>query len=143
MRVEVLPVREDDARDWDVDALRARFNPLAQRFGMAWELGDRNARPRVLIMVSRQAHCLNDLLFRYGTGDLRIEVPAIVSNHNDLAPLADDLDLQYLYIEHNKVCVISDGVRSLETDHPNSADAWIKLTIDGTDVQDRGDCGRG
>lgn len=89
MRVEVLPVREDDVRTWDIDALRARFVPLARRFGMAWELGDRNARPRTLIMVSRQAHCLNDLLFRYATGDLRIEVPAIVSNHTDLAPLAD------------------------------------------------------
>jgi formyltetrahydrofolate deformylase len=79
MRVVTEPV-EGQA---DLDALRAAFVPRAERFGMDWELHDAARRPRVLIMVSRFDHCLNDLLYRYGIGALPVEIPAVVSNHTD------------------------------------------------------------
>ncbi len=66
-----------------------RFSRLAERFEMVWGIHDARRKERVLIMVSRFDHCLNDLLYRYRTGDLRIDIPAIVSNHPDLAPLAE------------------------------------------------------
>ena len=66
-----------------------RFSRIAERFEMVWGLHDAGRKERVLIMVSRFDHCLNDLLYRYRTGDLAIEIPAIVSNHPDLAPLAE------------------------------------------------------
>lgn len=72
-----------------LDALREAFAPLAERFGMDWRLIDAHALPRVLLMVSRFDHCLNDLLYRWRMGELRMEIPAIVSNHPDLAPLAE------------------------------------------------------
>ena len=62
---------------------------MAHNFGMRWEIHDVAARPRVLILVSRAGHCLNDLLFRWESGALRAEVVGVVSNHQDLRPLAD------------------------------------------------------
>ena len=55
---------------------------------MEWELHDTAVQPRVLIMVSKAGHCLNDLLYRRAAESLRIDVPLVVGNHPDLAPLA-------------------------------------------------------
>jgi formyltetrahydrofolate deformylase len=71
------------------ETLESAFGPVAARFSMTWRL-DVVGRPvRTLVMVSRAGHCLNDLLFRQRSGLIPIEVPAIVGNHDDLAPLAD------------------------------------------------------
>jgi formyltetrahydrofolate deformylase len=69
-------------------ALRDGFGPIASEFGMNWELHDLAIRPRVLIMVSREGHCLNDLLYRRDAESLGIDVPLVVGNHPDLSPLA-------------------------------------------------------
>ena len=61
---------------------------MAGEFGMEWELHDTAVQPRVLIMVSKAGHCLNDLLYRRAAESLRIDVPLVVGNHPDLAPLA-------------------------------------------------------
>jgi formyltetrahydrofolate deformylase len=65
------------------------FSRIAARFDMVWGLHDATRKERLLILVSKADHCLNDLLYRYRTGDLPVEIPAIVSNHPDLAPLAE------------------------------------------------------
>jgi formyltetrahydrofolate deformylase len=70
------------------DDLREAFEGIASTFGMDWQLNDLALRPRVLIMVSKAGHCLNDLLFRRESGYLDVDVPAIVSNHPDFAALA-------------------------------------------------------
>jgi formyltetrahydrofolate deformylase len=72
-----------------LDALRGEFAEISRRFGMTWQMESAAKRARVLILVSRFDHCLNDLLYRYRTGALAVEIPTIVSNHADLAPLAD------------------------------------------------------
>lgn len=66
-----------------VRALVDRFDPVAQEFAMRYELLAARSKRRVLIMVSKFAHCLNDLLFRARVGDLPIQVVAVVSNHGD------------------------------------------------------------
>jgi formyltetrahydrofolate deformylase len=71
-----------------VTALRSGFDPVAAEFAMDWQIHDLAVRPRVLIMVSKLGHCLNDLLFRRESGYLDVDVPAIVSNHPDFAALA-------------------------------------------------------
>ncbi|HYM32605.1 MAG TPA: formyltetrahydrofolate deformylase [Candidatus Cybelea sp.] len=71
-----------------LSALRAEFAGLARRHGMDWQIFDAARKARVLILVSRFDHCLNDLLYRYRTGSLAIEIPAIVSNHPELEGLA-------------------------------------------------------
>ncbi|XVX19155.1 formyltetrahydrofolate deformylase [Actinomycetota bacterium] len=73
----------------DVEALRAAFAPVAERFEMDWQIHDLAQPARVLVMVSRQGHCLNDLLFRVSSGQMPVVVPAIVSNHTDFAELAE------------------------------------------------------
>jgi formyltetrahydrofolate deformylase len=79
-------------------ALRGAFAPIAQRFGMTFEIRDSAVKPRVAIMVSRHGHCLNDLLFRYGSGDLPVEIPAIVSNHRDFYQLAASYDIPFFHL---------------------------------------------
>jgi formyltetrahydrofolate deformylase len=70
------------------DSLYGGFFPVASEFGMEWDLYDTAVQPRVLIMVSKAGHCLNDLLYRRAAESLRIDVPLVVGNHPDLAPLA-------------------------------------------------------
>jgi formyltetrahydrofolate deformylase len=72
----------------DVGAMRAAFEPLAKTLQMDWQLVARATKTRVLLLVSKLGHCLNDLLFRVQTGHLPIEIPAIVSNHRDFYQLA-------------------------------------------------------
>jgi len=81
-----------------VESLRAAFKPVADDFGMQWELWSAEAHYRTLIMVSRFGHCLNDLLFRWSTGSLQIDIPAIVSNHRDFERLADSYEIPYHHI---------------------------------------------
>ena len=91
MRVHFQQVGGDPG----IDALRESFATLAEQFGMRWELHDANVKPRVVIMVSKIGHCLNDLLFRYRTGQLNIEIPAIISNHKDFYQLAASYDIPF------------------------------------------------
>ena len=70
-------------------ALLADFEPLARRFEMIWRLYDPRQLPQVMILVSKAEHCLNDLLYRHRTGALPMAITAIVSNHTDLAHLAE------------------------------------------------------
>ncbi|MEO3689838.1 formyltetrahydrofolate deformylase [Roseateles paludis] len=72
----------------DEASLRAAFAPLAAEFGMDWTLVDRSRKARVLLLVSKFGHCLNDILFRVATQHLPIEVVAIASNHRDFYQLA-------------------------------------------------------
>ena len=72
-----------------VEDFAHKFSRIAERFQMVWGLHDAKRKERVLILVSKFDHCLNDLLYRYRTGDLAVDIPAVVSNHPDLAPLAE------------------------------------------------------
>ncbi len=72
----------------EVQRIREAFEPLAAGMAMEWELVASAAKTRVLLLVSKLGHCLNDLLFRVQTGHLPIEIPAIVSNHRDFYQLA-------------------------------------------------------
>jgi formyltetrahydrofolate deformylase len=71
--------------EFDVDTSRAdlaaEFAPLAQRFDMEWSVHDLADRPRVAILVSKQGHCLGDLLVRFALGELPGEVALVASNH--------------------------------------------------------------
>jgi len=83
VHVEALPPALKTHQD-----LYRGFLPVAAEFAMEWELHDTSVRPRALIMVSRAGHCLNDLLYRRAAESLRIDIPLVIGNHPDLAPLA-------------------------------------------------------
>jgi formyltetrahydrofolate deformylase len=95
MRVEFARI---DGTALDLDAVRERVRPVAERFGMTWRLADDAHRPRTVIMVSRFAHCLNDLLFRNSIGELHLDVVAVVSNHPDLAGTAENYGVPFRHI---------------------------------------------
>jgi formyltetrahydrofolate deformylase len=95
MRVEA---EQEGATASDVDALQAGVAQIGAGFGMDWRIVPANHRTRVLILVSKYGHCLNDLLFRATTGTLDIEVPMVVSNHPDLAHLADNYEIPFRHV---------------------------------------------
>ncbi|MFC4062531.1 formyltetrahydrofolate deformylase [Planomonospora corallina] len=80
------------------DELRASLAALAPEFGMETQLRDTAVRPRVLIMVSKFDHCLNDLLHRARSGLLDIDIVAVVSNHPDLRPLTQSHGVDYHHL---------------------------------------------
>lgn len=84
--------------DFSESSFGAAFTPIATRFAMQWALHDAQARPSVLILVSKHDHCLNDLLYRHRTGALPIHIQAIVSNHTDLAPLAEWHKIPFIHV---------------------------------------------
>jgi formyltetrahydrofolate deformylase len=67
-----------------LEALRTGFAPIADRFDMSWALHDLSVKPKVLIAVSRFGHCLYDLLHRWRSGQLNVDIAGVVSNHNDM-----------------------------------------------------------
>jgi formyltetrahydrofolate deformylase len=81
-----------------LEDLRSGFAPVAEAYRITWQLRNAATPTRTLIMVSKFGHCLNDLLFRQRTGALGIEVPAIVSNHPDFAPLAESYGIPFHHI---------------------------------------------
>ena len=79
-------------------ALQETFAPIGDRFSMEWSISDLAVKQRVVLMVSKFGHCLNDLLYRYRIGALPIEIPAIVSNHRDFYQLAASHDIPFHYL---------------------------------------------
>jgi len=83
---------------WSEASFRSGFSTISKNFDMQWEVHDTSKLPRVIIMVSKHDHCLNDLLYRYRTGTLCMEIAAVISNHNDLRGLAEWHDVAYHHI---------------------------------------------
>jgi formyltetrahydrofolate deformylase len=73
-----------DSLPFDAAELRTRFAALAEQFRMSWQVSDSAVKKRVVVLVSKQDHCLNDLLHRWRSGELEVEIPCVISNHEDL-----------------------------------------------------------
>ena len=82
----------------DATKLDPLFTHLRQQFGMDARLYSLARRPRIVLMVSKHGHCLNDLLFRWRSRQLAVDIPAIVSNHPDFADLASDYDIPFHHL---------------------------------------------
>ncbi|GHA72981.1 formyltetrahydrofolate deformylase [Formosimonas limnophila] len=89
---------EERRPDVGLDKLKAEFEPIAQKFNMDWQMFDGRVKPRVLIMVSKIGHCLNDLLFRHQSGNLPVEIATIVSNHPDFYQLAASYNIPFHHL---------------------------------------------
>jgi formyltetrahydrofolate deformylase len=81
-------VIEDQGFGLGRDEFDAAFAPLARQHGMNWRVGFSDRLKRIAILVSRQGHCLIDLLWRHEEGELAAEIPLVISNHPDLGPKA-------------------------------------------------------
>lgn len=81
-----------------VEALKSAFRATAETYGMSWSLTDSTDRPKIAILVSKFEHCLNDLLFRWRTNQLKVDIPFIASNHRDLEPMVKAQGIPFIYI---------------------------------------------
>lgn len=91
-----LQVEAEGARD----DFEARLAPVVERYGMQWQLDDVGRPLKTLVLVSKAAHCLNDMLFRQRAGQLSVDIPLVMSNHPDLGSLAAFYDVPF---EHQPV----------------------------------------
>ncbi|MEY2887418.1 MAG: formyltetrahydrofolate deformylase [Pseudomonadota bacterium] len=85
-------------QELNLKKLQELFKEIGNSFQMDWELFDAASKPKVLIMVSKLGHCLNDLLFRTHSGYLPIEIAGIVSNHQDFQNLAAGYKIPFHYM---------------------------------------------
>jgi len=75
---------------------------LANKFEMKWRIYSSEKKPKMALFISKYDHCLYDLLGRYNSGELNLEIPFIISNHNDLKPIADNFKIPFYYIPMTK-----------------------------------------
>jgi formyltetrahydrofolate deformylase len=94
MRQEILA----DSLPFDHHEFRAKFAPIAEQFQMDWQLSDSAQKKRVVILVSKPEHCIYDLLSRWQSGELPIDIPAIISNHEHFRKLVEWHGIPYHYV---------------------------------------------
>ena len=82
----------------NAEALREQLAQFAQPFGMAWQLHAKAQPMKTVLMVSKEGHCLNDLLFRWKSGLLPLDIRAIISNHREFYQLAASYNVPFHHI---------------------------------------------
>jgi formyltetrahydrofolate deformylase len=87
-----------ESDDYDISSIREGFPDVAAQFDMQWEIYDRSVPIKVMILVSKFDHCLDDLLYRHHKGELSMEITAVVSNHKDLRPMAEREGIRFVYL---------------------------------------------
>lgn len=75
-----------------------RFKPLAENFDMKWRVTETRSPTRVVLLASKQAHCLADILYRWRSAEMMFDIPAVISNHNDLRSYVEWHNLPYHYL---------------------------------------------
>ncbi|MFV3075644.1 formyltetrahydrofolate deformylase [Niveispirillum fermenti] len=90
--------RADGPEFPDLAALKEGFAPIAAAHDMRWELHDMGVKPKVVIAVSKFGHCLYDLLHRQRSGILRMDIPAVVSNHDDMRSFVEWSGIPYHHL---------------------------------------------
>ncbi|MDG6778264.1 formyltetrahydrofolate deformylase [Thiomicrorhabdus sp. zzn3] len=99
------------------EEFRDKFSEIAEAFSMDWKLSPLNRKKRVVIMVSKQDHCLYDLLYRWKSKEMDFEIPCVISNHPDLKELVEWHGIPYIHIPvtpENKPFAFSEVVKWVE-----------------------------
>ena len=88
---------------FSTDGFKLSFKTeLAEVFNMKWRIYSSERKPKMALLVSKYDHCLYDLLGRYNSGELNLEIPFIISNHLDLKPIADSFKIPFYHIPITK-----------------------------------------
>lgn len=83
---------------FSVDDFKIAFQPIAKEFSMNWSINDSDTKKRVVLMVSKESHCLADLLHRWHSKELDAEIVAVISNHDDLRRMVEWHDIPYHHV---------------------------------------------
>ena len=94
MRIDI----KADSLPFHLAEFRERFRPIAEEMQMQWQINDSAVKKRVVILVSRQEHCLYDLLSRWHSGELDVEIPCVISNHEDLRGFVEWHGIPFLHV---------------------------------------------
>ncbi|MBO6752125.1 MULTISPECIES: formyltetrahydrofolate deformylase [Spongiibacter] len=97
------------------DAVREAFRPIAEEYGMEWELVDSARRRRVVIMASHASHCIADLLHRWHSGELYCDIPCVISNHENLRSMVEwhGIPFEHVQVDPNNKAPAHEKVQSL------------------------------
>lgn len=98
MRVEI----DAASLPFSLEQLREAFTPIASSFEMEWNITDSSVPKKVILMASRQSHCLADLLYRYHSKELFCEIPCVISNHEDLRSMVEWHGIPYFCVPVDK-----------------------------------------
>jgi formyltetrahydrofolate deformylase len=109
----------------DLDKLRASFAAVGDAYHMDWRLHSSQERMRIVLMVSRFGHCLNDLLFRAGIDALPVDVAAVVSNHTDFRDLAASYGVPFHHIPVDRDTKAQAEARLLEIVEQERVDLFV------------------
>ncbi|MBG6111272.1 formyltetrahydrofolate deformylase [Flavobacterium sp. CG_9.10] len=94
---------EFSAKNWDIETIKKDFQTnLATPFNMFWEIYTQEHKPKMALFVSKYDHCLYDILGRYSAGELPLEISLIISNHEDLRPVAERFNIPFRYVPFTK-----------------------------------------
>lgn len=94
---------EFDSNSFSTENFKTIFKKdLADKFEMKWRIYSSEKKPKMALFISKYDHCLYDLLGRYNSGELNLEIPFIISNHNDLKPIADNFKIPFYHIPVTK-----------------------------------------
>lgn len=80
------------------ETLKTSLDPVFKKFNIDGHIYDHHEKPKVLIMCSKQSHCLNHILHRHADGSLKIDIPLIISNHSDLEEMASWYKIPFLHL---------------------------------------------
>ncbi len=90
-----------------------RFAAISKEFDMTWQLSDSSIKKRLVVLVSKQDHCLNDLLHRWRSGELEVEIPCVISNHEDLRSFVEWHGIPFIYVEMKDKAAAFDKIATL------------------------------
>ncbi|MBA3022395.1 MAG: formyltetrahydrofolate deformylase [Sideroxydans sp.] len=88
-----------DSLPFDAATFREKFKPLADGFNMTWQLTDSANKKRLVVLVSKQDHCLDDLLHRWRSGELQVDIPCVISNHEDLRSFVEWHGIPFIHVD--------------------------------------------
>ncbi|MHB0991822.1 MAG: formyltetrahydrofolate deformylase [Burkholderiales bacterium] len=94
MRQEILA----DTLPFDVVQFRTLFEPIAEQFDMRWRITDSAVKKRVVLLVSKQEHCLYDIFSRWQSKDLDVDIPCVISNHETLRDFVEWHGIPFYYV---------------------------------------------
>lgn len=90
-------------QNWDLSSLKRDFETqLANPLQLSWEIYTQEEKPKMALFVSKYDHCLYDILGRYSAGELHLEIPVIISNHEELKPIANRFSIPFHYVPFTK-----------------------------------------
>lgn len=91
-----------DSLSFGIEQFRQEFAPIAEQFNMQWRITDSAVPKKVILMASKESHCLVDLLHRWHSNELDCDISCVISNHDDLRSLVEWHGIPYFYVPMEK-----------------------------------------